>query len=198
MPSSLISIHTWPTSRSVTGRFAVPQVRSNFVLYAPSLERLTTLSRLTIHMSLYPTHSLSIALSLSVCLCLSVCLSLSPSLFFFSLSPSLSLSGCLSLVHTVPLCSPCAPGRAEYTAPEILLQHRYKHAVDWWSVGVVLYELITVSVRPSQGDMLSASRARKKWERWIESQTGCGMTGPTAISRASWPPPTPLRENPSR
>lgn len=33
-------------------------------------------------------------------------------------------------------------GTPEYIAPEILLRRGYGYAVDWWSFGVLLYELL--------------------------------------------------------
>ena len=33
-------------------------------------------------------------------------------------------------------------GTPQYTAPEIILQQGHHLAVDWWSVGVLLYEIV--------------------------------------------------------
>ncbi|KAL5038497.1 hypothetical protein BDV3_006356 [Batrachochytrium dendrobatidis] len=33
-------------------------------------------------------------------------------------------------------------GTPEYMAPEVILQEPYAHLVDWWSLGVILYELV--------------------------------------------------------
>jgi serine/threonine protein kinase len=34
-------------------------------------------------------------------------------------------------------------GTAEYLAPEILMEQTYSFAVDWWSLGTFLYEMLT-------------------------------------------------------
>ena len=36
----------------------------------------------------------------------------------------------------------CDVGTPEYVAPEVLLGHPYDKAIDWWSVGTLLYEMI--------------------------------------------------------
>ena len=33
-------------------------------------------------------------------------------------------------------------GTAEYLAPEVLLAQPYDYAVDWWSFGTLLYEML--------------------------------------------------------
>lgn len=34
-------------------------------------------------------------------------------------------------------------GTPEYLAPELLLGHGYTKTVDWWTLGVLLYEMMT-------------------------------------------------------
>ncbi|KAL2312224.1 Serine/threonine-protein kinase psk1 [Schizosaccharomyces pombe] len=36
-------------------------------------------------------------------------------------------------------------GTEEYCAPEILLEQPYDHAVDWWSMGILIFDLLTGS-----------------------------------------------------
>jgi serine/threonine-protein kinase greatwall len=34
------------------------------------------------------------------------------------------------------------PGTPDYLAPELLLRHPHNEKVDWWSLGVCLYEFM--------------------------------------------------------
>ncbi|XP_027091413.2 probable serine/threonine protein kinase IRE4 isoform X1 [Coffea arabica] len=44
---------------------------------------------------------------------------------------------------TVDRCQRSAVGTPDYLAPEILLGTQHGYAADWWSVGIILFELIT-------------------------------------------------------
>jgi serine/threonine protein kinase len=38
-------------------------------------------------------------------------------------------------------------GTAEYLAPEVIMHHRYGESVDWWALGILLYEMLMGEVR---------------------------------------------------
>ncbi|KAH3762099.1 AGC protein kinase [Pelomyxa schiedti] len=59
--------------------------------------------------------------------------------------------GCMELVET----DPSAPGTPDYLAPEVLLGMKHGPEVDYWALGVVLYEFLT-GVPPFTGDTVKA------------------------------------------
>lgn len=48
-------------------------------------------------------------------------------------------------------------GTPEYLAPELLLGHGYSKTVDWWTLGVLLYEMMT-GLPPYYDENVSVSR----------------------------------------
>ncbi|KAG1651711.1 hypothetical protein FOA52_010004, partial [Chlamydomonas sp. UWO 241] len=46
-------------------------------------------------------------------------------------------------------------GTPDYMAPEIILNHGHTHAVDWWSLGCIIYEMLHGYPPFYTGDMVS-------------------------------------------
>lgn len=56
-------------------------------------------------------------------------------------------------------------GTPEYVAPEILTTDGHNHAVDWWSFGILLYEMYcgeTPFANKSQNDMLKCINSQER------------------------------------
>lgn len=43
-------------------------------------------------------------------------------------------------------------GTPEFLAPEVLTDTSYTRAVDWWGLGVLIYEMLVGEVRMNQGE----------------------------------------------
>lgn len=57
-----------------------------------------------------------------------------------------TLPPCLHLLSITQVC-----GTAEYIAPEVILRQGYGKPVDWWAMGIILYEFLVGCV-PFFGD----------------------------------------------
>ena len=57
-------------------------------------------------------------------------------------------------------------GTAEYMAPEIIFGTRYGIEVDWWSLGILLYEL-SVKQLPFTGEWLLRTQIRRKMADYL-------------------------------
>ncbi|XP_023379878.1 ribosomal protein S6 kinase beta-2 isoform X2 [Pteropus vampyrus] len=59
-------------------------------------------------------------------------------------------------------------GTIEYMAPEILVRSGHNRAVDWWSLGALMYDMLTGSASP-------ASSGGQEWGREAVSRSGQGQ-----------------------
>lgn len=70
-------------------------------------------------------------------------------------------------------------GTPRYIAPEILRREPYAHAVDWWSLGVLMFFLLTTEYPlPPESDVLTTSSL----ESPIESSLFCSSPSYTLLS----------------
>jgi len=60
-------------------------------------------------------------------------------------------TGSFACLSQEPYLSGTFCGTIEYMAPEILLGLGYGFAVDFWAVGIILYEMLVGRVRASMG-----------------------------------------------
>lgn len=51
-------------------------------------------------------------------------------------------------------------GTPEFLAPEVLTDDNYTRAVDWWGMGVLIYEMLVGEVRPSCCASISTTSER--------------------------------------
>lgn len=54
-------------------------------------------------------------------------------------------------------------GTPEFLAPEVLTDISYTRAVDWWGLGVLIYEMLVGEVRPPFSKRISLNSLRAKW-----------------------------------
>nr|KAF6281776.1 ribosomal protein S6 kinase B2 [Pipistrellus kuhlii] len=72
-------------------------------------------------------------------------------------------------------------GTIEYMAPEILVRSGHNRAVDWWSLGTLMYDMLTGSASPAPGRAGRPSPRRTGRKPWTRSSKGswcCPRTSP--------------------
>uniref|UniRef100_A0A8C2E880 protein kinase C n=1 Tax=Cyprinus carpio TaxID=7962 RepID=A0A8C2E880_CYPCA len=83
-------------------------------------------------------------------------------------------------------------GTPDYIAPEILLGQKYSFSVDWWSFGVLLYEML-IGQSPFQGDdedeLFESIRMDKLFERDPTRRLGVvgNIRGHAFFKTINWP-----------
>lgn len=62
-------------------------------------------------------------------------------------------------------------GTTEYLSPEVVLRNQYDYGVDWWALGVLMYEMLTENTpfdNPNRSKMLSdIVHAQPEYPDWI-------------------------------
>ena len=78
-------------------------------------------------------------------------------------------------------------GSMAYMAPEVLAKKGYSCQIDWWSLGVIVYELM-FGKRPFRGKTNSALTESIQGERLLwpdDAQEKCSLEGMSAIKMVS-------------
>uniref|UniRef100_E9PUN3 Ribosomal protein S6 kinase, polypeptide 2 n=1 Tax=Mus musculus TaxID=10090 RepID=E9PUN3_MOUSE len=71
-------------------------------------------------------------------------------------------------------------GTIEYMAPEILVRTGHNRAVDWWSLGALMYDMLTGSASPASLGAGRPSLQRTGRKLWIKSLKGSWCCPPTS------------------
>jgi p70 ribosomal S6 kinase len=74
-------------------------------------------------------------------------------------------------------------GTLEYMAPEIILSQGHDKAADWWSVGILLFEMLTgkVSCIFAQGGKLIIKEVLHADVSWLIVPTFCNILQPPFV-----------------
>lgn len=94
-------------------------------------------------------------------------------------------------------------GTPEYIAPEVILIQGYGKPVDWWAMGIILYEFLVGCVpffgdTPEElfGQVISGERCllclfpsprTPQPHPWLPAQRGLRVTSPSVADEIMWP-----------